>query len=93
MCDGTSLRLKEETEKWLKKLEERTVQIRRSDSRERKRLDDVINNMHAYISDCRHFLNKGDYINAFEAIIYAWGIYETCIHLGLLKGQIHRNGK
>jgi hypothetical protein len=47
----------------------------------------VIKNMDAYIKDTRHFMEKGDFVRAFEAVIYAWGILETLEHAGLVKRE------
>jgi len=81
--DKTSQALKKETEKWLAKLEKERSSMRiLKDSRELKA---VLKNLDAYIKDTRHFLEKGDFVRAFEAVIYAWGILETCEHLGLVK--------
>ncbi len=75
--------LEKETEKWLAKLEKERKSLRIvSDS---PKLRGVIKNLDAYISDTRHFLEKQDFVRAFEAVIYAWGILETCEHLGLIE--------
>lgn len=79
--DKTARTLKEETEKWLEKIKKEKIEPKKT-SRE---LDEQITNIKAYISDCRHFLKEGDYVRAFEAVVYAWGILETCQRLGLLK--------
>ena len=81
--DKTAENLKKETEKWLAKLEkERASLMIVSDMKEVPR---VVKNMDAYIKDTRHFLEKGDFIRAFEAVIYAWGILETLEHAGLAE--------
>jgi hypothetical protein len=81
--DSTSQTLKKETEKWLSKLEKDRKSLRIvSDS---PKLRGVIKNLDAYIKDTKHFLEKGDFMRAFEAVIYAWGILETCEHVGLVK--------
>ncbi|MCJ7816781.1 MAG: DUF357 domain-containing protein [Candidatus Aenigmarchaeota archaeon] len=81
--DKTGETLKKETEKWLSKLEKERSCLKII-SQDRKILG-VLKNLDAYISDTRHFLEKGDFIRAFEAIIYAWGILETCEHLGIVE--------
>lgn len=81
----TDARLEEETRKWLEKLEVEARNIRPTGAIDKAKLDPVIENINAYISDCRHFLGKRDLINAFEAVIYAWAILETCQHLGLIE--------
>jgi len=39
-------------------------------------------NVLAYRDDTKHFLEEEDYIRAWEAVIYAWGILETLERLG-----------
>jgi len=70
-----------QTEKWLEKLrkERKNVKVERPD----KGLATAIENLDAYISDASHFIEKKDYIRAFEAVIYAWGILETLRWLDL----------
>jgi hypothetical protein len=77
--------LKEETGKWLEKLEREVVKakILKTDS-----AGNEMENVKAYIKDCRHFLEKGDFIRAFEAVVYAWGIFETLEHLGLVEKSV-----
>ena len=72
--DKTQENLKEETEKWLEKL-----------NKELEGLDrdvDQMENVLAYRDDTRHFLEEEDFIRAWEAVIYAWGILETLHRLG-----------
>jgi len=85
MKDATQEELKKETEKWLKRLEEATKNIKSTNKLDEKTLNDLLKNMKAYISDCYHFMKKNDWIRAFEAVIYAWGIYESCLHLKLIE--------
>lgn len=80
----TDGRLESETRKWLAKIEDQASRMRVTGEFDEKKLNVVIENIHAYIKDCKHFLGKRDLINAFEAVIYAWGILETCQHLGLI---------
>ena len=80
--DGTRQQLKMESEKWLQRIKERikTMKILKPS----KELDTVIENLNAYIKDCDFFLEKKDFVRAFESVVYAWGILETCEHLSLL---------
>ena len=84
----TDEKLRLETEKWLAKLEEKMEghKLVRG-SLESRVLDNVMENVSAYVKDCRHFLEKKDYFNAFEAIIYAYGIWETLERMELLRGR------
>ncbi len=70
----TQRKLKTETEKWLEKLENR---IQKRDSSVEQ-----MENVEAYRSDTYHFLEEEDFIRAWEAVIYAWGILETLERLG-----------
>jgi len=74
-------RLKTETEKWLARIEEKTKNIKPINSRAKWAME----NIQAYIADCKHFQKKGDLVNAFEAVVYAYGIYETALHCGLAE--------
>ncbi len=73
--------LESETKKWLKILEERLAKT----SVEDKKVDNEIENVKAYIHDSKYFLGKKDLVRAFEAVIYAYGIYETCLRVGLVS--------
>ena len=72
--DKTQEKLKEETEKWLKKLNDRI------DGKDKN--VEQMENVLAYRDDTSHFLEEEDYIRAWEAVIYAWGILETLERLG-----------
>lgn len=67
--DKTQEKLQQETKKWLEKLENRLE--------DRDKDVEQMENVLAYKEDTKHFLNEGDYIRAWEAVIYAWGILET----------------
>jgi hypothetical protein len=75
--DETQEKLKEETEKWLEKLEDR---IKNRDSSVEQ-----MENVEAYRDDTHHFLEEEDFIRAWESVIYAWGILETLERLGLFE--------
>ena len=75
--DKTQEKLKEETEKWLKKLEDRLE--------DRDSSVDQMENVEAYRDDTYHFLEEEDFIRAWEAIIYAWGILETLERLNYFE--------
>ncbi len=74
----TDAKLKSETEKWLAKLEEKTSGAKPVKGMlESRVLDNAMENVDAYMKDCRHFLEKKDYFNAFEAVIYAYGMWDA----------------
>jgi hypothetical protein len=85
--DPTSQTLKKETEKWLARLQKERpgVRVVSKDKALEKAAREALRNMDAYIKDTTHFLEKGDYIRAFEAVVWAWGILETLEHAGLVE--------
>jgi hypothetical protein len=74
-------KLKEETLKMLKKIEPMVSKIEIVDDRG----EGMMENMKAYISDSKHFLNKKDFIRAFESAVWSWAILEICEELGIIK--------
>jgi len=74
--------LKKETEKWLKKIENLELVAKSEKGKEFRR------NIKAYISDTKYFLDKGELIKAFEAIIWAWAFLEISKELNLLESYI-----
>lgn len=72
--DKTQDKLKQETEKWLEKLEDRVEG--------KDETVEQMENVLAYRDDTYHFLEEEDYIRAWESVIYAWGILETLERLG-----------
>jgi hypothetical protein len=75
--DETQIKLKKETNKWLDKLDE---EIEDND-----RDVDQMENVLAYRDDTEHFLEEQDFVRAWEAVIYAWGILETLQRLGKFR--------
>ena len=73
----TREKLREETEKWLERLEERVKDVNKD--------IDQMENVEAYRKDTYHFLEEEDFIRAWESVIYAWGILETLERLGKLE--------
>jgi uncharacterized protein len=70
--------LRDETLKWLKKAEDLRTRVR-SEEDER-----FLENISAYISDSHYFLDRGDPIRAFEAVIWAWAWMEIGQETGKL---------
>lgn len=77
MSDNLETDLREETLKWLGKAEDTLSKIS-GDER-------FLENISAYISDSRYFLEKGDLIRAFEAVIWAWAWMEIGMKTGDLE--------
>jgi len=79
--DSTQKNLKSETEKWLEKIEEKARNIKLIDNRGLW----AVENIKAYVSDCKHFYKKEDFLRSFEAVVYAYGIYETALHSKIIE--------
>ncbi len=73
----TQENLKDETEKWLERLENRIE--------DRDSSVEQMENVEAYRDDTYHFLEEKDFIRAWESVIYAWGILETLERLNLFE--------
>jgi len=80
MIDSSRLEeeLRSETLKWLKRAQALYSTLSSGDER-------FLENIKAYISDSRHFLDKGDLIRAFEAVVWAWAWMEIGLEIGLIK--------
>lgn len=75
---NTEQKLIKETEKWLKKASSLKV-----DAKSKKGVE-YIKNINAYILDSKHFLIKKKYVEAFEAIVWAWALIEIGKEMKLL---------
>jgi hypothetical protein len=71
--------LKKETEKWIQKVESLNIEFLNQSGK------DALAHIMAYLSDAKHFLEKGDFILAFEAVIWAWAYTEIFREIGDLK--------
>ncbi|MCX6678327.1 MAG: DUF357 domain-containing protein [Methanothrix sp.] len=69
--------LRAETVKWQKKAQELFDKVSGD--------GEFLENVSAYIRDCQYFLEKGDLIRAFEAVIWAWAWMEIGLQKGLLR--------
>jgi len=72
---------KEEIEKWLVKIKKELKMVKASDKKGQEFLD----NINAYVNDCEHFLEKGEYVLSFESVVWAWAYFEISKDLKLLK--------
>ena len=75
------MNLREETEKWLLRIKEKRKTVFPKD----ERAHDFLKNIDAYISDSQHFLDKGDFMRGFEAVIWAWAILDTLEKLEIVE--------
>jgi hypothetical protein len=78
----TARQLEQETLKWMKKLE---AELRSLQEPPAPQARDEMKNVRAYLSDCKHFLEKKDFLRAFEAIVYAWAIWDVLHRCELIK--------
>lgn len=68
--------LEEETRKWLVKAEDMFAAVSGEEH--------FLENISAYIRDSHYFLEKGDQIRAFEAVIWAWAWMEIGLERKIL---------
>ena len=73
--------LKKETEKWLLKIEKEIKGVKPAD----KQGGEFLENIQAYIKDSRFFLANKDLVRSFEAVLWAWAVYDTALKVRLLK--------
>ena len=85
---NTEQSIKKETEKWLLKIRAEIKGVKPSG----KKGEEFLENIQAYIEDSGYFMEKGDLVRSFEAVIWAWAILETTKELGLLKTQKPNKG-
>ena len=82
--DKTKETLRKETKKWLDKIENKVNAVKLVDEKNKEH-QRMLKNIHAYISDCKHFIKKDDMIRAFEAVIWAWAWLEILKDLNVLE--------
>ncbi len=82
MSSSLEIDLRAETEKWLEKAESLFSEVSGKEQ--------FMDNISAYISDSKYFLNKEDLIRAFEAVIWAWAWLEIGLETGdLMKRELN----
>ncbi len=74
--------LRAETLKWLRRAEELFCKLTGEEQ--------FLGNVSAYLSDSRYFLDKGDLIRAFEAVVWAWAWMEIGLERGVLREEIRK---
>lgn len=72
--------LKDETDKWMGRLDEALDDVKAEDSKQKEYLA----NVRAYRDDADHFLEEGDLVRAFEAVVWAWAWLEIGTERGIL---------
>ncbi len=78
--------LRDETMKWLEKAEEIIQVIISGDVMLKP--ERFLRNISAYILDSKYFVESGDLIRAFEAVIWAWAWIEIGLEMGILSKEL-----
>lgn len=73
--------LRKETGKWTEKIEKEMERVRLKEHGK----DELLMNIRAYVKDSKHFMDKGDLIRSFEAIIWAWAWLEILKELEIVE--------
>ncbi len=81
--------LRKEIAKWTEKIGKERNGLTYADKKGKNFLD----NIDAYVSDSRHFMEKHDLVRSFEALIWAWAWLEIGKELGILKRADVQLGK
>ena len=84
MSNETQKELVEQTNLWHKKAAEALKNAKAVD----KKGEEFLTNINAYMSDTNHFLEKKDYVRAFEAVVWAWAWIEIGKEVGVLRETI-----
>ncbi|MBI2584110.1 MAG: DUF357 domain-containing protein [Candidatus Aenigmarchaeota archaeon] len=79
----TEMELKKETQKWLERIEKELGKGTLKDGTK----EDILRNARNYVKDCRYFIDKKDWVRAFEAVVYAWGIIDTLKRIGIVEAE------
>lgn len=77
MTDNLADDLLAETQKWLERADDLFGKLSGEDR--------FMENIGAYLSDSRYFMDKGDLIRAFESVVWAWAWMEIGLEIGVLK--------
>jgi hypothetical protein len=75
------MELEELTKKEIEKMENVLKEVKIKDA---KALE-VYNLALSYFTDAKHFLDKKDFVRAFEAIVICWAYLDACLHFGFLE--------
>lgn len=75
------MELEELTKKEIEKMENVFKEVKIKDA---KALE-VYNLALSYFTDAKHFLDKKDFVRAFEAIVICWAYLDACLHFGFLE--------
>jgi hypothetical protein len=78
---NTEEKLKQEAEKWFKKAKEKRTNLKVNN----KKYEKFLENIDAYLADYKYFLVENKYIEAFEAVVWAWSWIEIGLDQKFLK--------
>ncbi len=78
---GLEGELRKEIEKWKGKIEKEMKKAKPKN----KEGERFLSNIRAYVKDSKYFLEKGDLVRSFEAIVWAWSWIEILKELGTLE--------
>ncbi|MFP4115710.1 MAG: DUF357 domain-containing protein [Candidatus Aenigmatarchaeota archaeon] len=79
MVNEVEGKLEEETEKWLERIEEEEARGKG------EKANLFLKNIRAYTEDSEYFLEEGELVKAFEAVVWAWSWLEIGQELDILK--------
>lgn len=71
----------EEIRAMIQKIEPLVEKVEVKDGKGRE----MLTNMKAYIEDSKHFLEIGNELKSYEAIVWAWAILEICEDLEVFR--------
>jgi len=74
---GVEEELRGETLKWLERIEDKIIALDGDRG--------FIENVKAYVSDSKYFLQKNDLVRAFECVVWAWAWLEIGLEIGKLR--------
>jgi hypothetical protein len=73
--------MKDEAEKEIKKMQPVIDSLRL----ENKEAGELFKMTMAYFNDAKYFLEKGKYLQAFEAAVISWAYIDAGLHLGVFN--------
>ncbi len=80
---GVEETLAYEIDKWTKKINAETEHIESYGTKGKE----MLANIKAYVADSAHFMEKGDLVRSFEAIVWAWAWLEIGTDLKYLAKE------
>lgn len=78
---GLEGELRKEIGKWTGKIEKEIKKVKPRDQDK----EHFLSNINAYVKDSKYFLEKGDLVRSFEAVIWAWSWIEILKELEVLE--------